>query len=59
MGKRFCIVCGYQCRDLVKPFGILTPAVPAHHYHADKSIRDAWLKRQELLRFDSGQELHR
>lgn len=48
MGKRICIVCGHECRDLVKPFGILTEAVPAHHYHDDKSIRDAWLATSEF-----------
>lgn len=43
MAKRLCIVCGYQCRDMVKPFGILTEAVPAHHHHTEKQIRDAWM----------------
>lgn len=47
MGKTICIVCGHECRDLVKPFGILTEAVPAHHYHDDKSIRDAWIDIQD------------
>jgi hypothetical protein len=43
MAKRICIVCGYACRDLVKPFGILTEAVAAHHHHTDEQIRRAWL----------------
>jgi hypothetical protein len=43
--KRICIVCGYRCRGLVKPFGILTDPVPAHHHHSDKEIRDAWMEK--------------
>lgn len=43
--RRTCIVCEDPCRDMVKPFGILTEPVPAHHYHADEVIRRAWMER--------------
>lgn len=43
MAKKICIVCGYECRDRVRPFGMLTATVSAHHHHSDREIQDAWM----------------
>lgn len=50
MRQQPCVVCAEPTSDMVRPFGIFTDAVPAHHYHDDWSIRTAWTESDYCLR---------
>jgi hypothetical protein len=49
MAKRRCIVCGYECRDLVRFADNVKRLTPAHHHHTDKQIRNAFDVRNRQL----------